>query len=93
MRLNIAKFQDGGAVPEEAAAQAPAPVAEPAPAEAQQPSPEEQIHQMAMQIAQQIGDPQVIMLLAQDLMQIAQSAAQPEQPTYQKRGGRLYLIH
>lgn len=96
MKLNIKKFQDGGAMAPEEQGGAPmpeggAPAPEQAPAPAQG-GPEQQVMQMAEQIAQQIGDPQIIMMLAEALMQIAQGAAQPQQPAYQMRGGKMYRI-
>lgn len=95
MKLNIKKFQDGGAMAPEEQAGAPMPEGAPAPEQAPAPAqggPEQQVQQMAMQIAQQIGDPQIIMMLAEALMQIAQGAAQQAQPAYQMRGGKMYRI-
>lgn len=94
MKLNIKKFQEGGPMgPEEQAAPMPAEQAAPAPAEAPAAGgPEQQVMQMAQQIAQQIGDPQIIMMLGNALIQIAQGAAQQAQPAYQMRGGKLVRI-
>ena len=94
MKLNVRKFQEGGPMGPEDPGMAPAPAEQGAPmppeaggAPAGGPGPEEQVMQMAQQIAQQIGDPQIIMMLADALMQIAQGAAQQAQPAYQIQYG------
>lgn len=93
MRLNqnyVAKFQEGGAMPAEAA-----PVEEqgaPMGPEAGAPSPEEQLQEMAGQLVdmlmQQIGDPQAVaMLLQMALEMVSQAAQAPAQ--FQRQGGKL----
>lgn len=97
MKLNVRRFQEGGPVgptPEEQGAPMPPETgAEVAP----QGGMEQQLMQVAQQIAQQIGDPQAIRMLGQMLIQIAdQGGAQvpPEeqQPVYQRNGGTFKRI-
>lgn len=92
MKLNVKYLQEGGMALEAMGPEAGAPEAS-APAEAPaEAGIEEQVMQMAQQIAQQIGDHQVIGMLGEALIQIAQSAAQPQAPAYQRQGGRLVRI-
>jgi hypothetical protein len=53
---------------------------------------EQQVMQMAQQIAQQIGDPQVIGMLGEALIQIAQGAGEQQAPAFQRRGGKMVRI-
>lgn len=57
--------------------------------------PEEQLMQMAQQIIEQLG-PEGAMMLAQMIAQMLQESsgegAQPQQPTYQRKGGKLVKI-
>lgn len=80
--MKLKFLQEGGQVeggqPAEAAA----------PAEA---NPQEQIAQMAAQIVQQLG-PEAAGLLADAIMQIIQGAAQPQQPQFARKGGKLTRI-
>lgn len=88
--MKVKKFQVGGATPapeDQAAAQGGAPAGG---------NPEEQLAQMAQQIVQQLG-PEAAAALAQMIMQMLQGAgAQSEtpagQPTYQRKGGKLFMI-
>lgn len=77
----VAKFQEGGAMPVEAAA-----------APQEQGNPMEQILQAAAQ-AVQANDPQMALQVCQALVQLAQQAqggAQPQEaPAYQRKGGKL----
>lgn len=59
----------------------------------QQPGAEEQLMQMAQQIIQQLG-PEAAAMLAQIIAQMLQEAsnAQPSQPTYQRKGGKLVKV-
>jgi hypothetical protein len=84
--MKFRKYQMGGEV---------APQAE------QQPSMEEQLMGMAQQIAEQIQDPEAIMMLAQMLMEMAQGSPEPqaeampaeEAPAQQfKRGGKSPMM-
>lgn len=85
--MKIKKFQEGGAAP--APEQGMAPGAEQGGAGA-----EEQIAQMAQAIIQQVG-PEGAALLAQVIMQMLQGGGQPQegqQPTFQRKGGKLVQI-
>ena len=90
--MKVLKFQQGGAAPEGAALEAQGG----APAQA---GPEEQLAQMAQQIIQQLG-PDAAAMLAQMLVQMLQGqqgqegggGEQPQQPTYQRKGGKLVMI-
>ena len=86
--MKVLKFQQGGAAPEGAAPEAQGG----APAQA---GPEEQLAQMAQQIIQELG-PDAAAMLAQMLVQMLQGqeggGEQPQQPTYQRQGGKLVMI-
>lgn len=90
MQLNVKKFQEGGPVgPTPEAGPAPEPMSAPTPGPE---NPERQIMQLAQQIAQQIGDPNMIRALAEALMQIADSITTPAPPAYQMCGGKMVRI-
>ena len=78
MKVNfIKKFQEGGQVEQ---------------GQPQGGGAEEQIAQMAQQLAQQLQDPKIIGMLGQALMQIAEGAVQeqaPQGPPVYKRGGKV----
>ena len=84
--MKIKRFQMGGEMPQEGA---------PAPAQGQPQGggPEEQLAQMAQEIIQQMG-PEAAMMLAQMLMQMLEGGAPApaEQPTMQRRGGKLVRL-
>jgi hypothetical protein len=82
----IRKFQDGGAA---MSAQQEQQMGQPV-KQGGQPTqgPEEQIMAIAQDIIQQMG-PDAAALLAQIIMEMLQGAAQPQQPTFQRRGGSL----
>lgn len=80
MKFNCRYMQEGGAVPAE---QAPA-----------QGGAEDQMMQLAQQLAQslleQVGDPQAALAVLQaaaEMIQQAAGAGAPAEPTFQKKGG------
>ena len=78
--MKVKKFQVGGPAP--------------APEQAAQPGPEEQIAQMAQEIIGKLG-PEASAMLAQMIMEMLQGAAQQasqQQPTYQRKGGKLSKV-
>ena len=93
--------QEGGPMPAEDSAMAegaPAPEQGNEPAAPAQASPEEMASQIAQQLVemlmQQIGDPQMVMLVLQAAQEMVSQAmgGQPEAPVYQKQGGRLVRV-
>lgn len=85
--MNVKKFQQGG----EMGATAPQEQAQ-APVETQEaPSQggmEEQIATIAQDIIQQMG-PDGAIILAQTIIKMLQEGQQPQQPTFQRKGGML----
>jgi len=99
--MKLKYLQEGGAMPMEGDPNAaPAPAPEGAPAAGGQEEMLAQLQQVAMDIVQQMG-PEAAMALAQMIVEIVQGGGQPqeaampapeEQPTYQRKGGRLFRI-
>ena len=82
----VRKFQDGGsAMPAQSMDEQAQPIEQSAP---QNQNPEEQLVAIAQYIIQQMG-PEAAAMLAQIIMEMLQGAAQPQQPTFQRRGGSL----
>jgi len=92
LNKNLIKYlQEGGAMepaPEESAA----PAAAPAP-EAGGPDPIKQTAgQLLDMLMQQIGDPQAVAAILQAALEMLQSAAAPQEPVFQRRGGKLMRV-
>lgn len=105
MKFNnkIYRFQEGGPMPEDPAMAGPAPEeagmapegAPMGPEEGGQDQMMQQIGQMAQEIIQQMG-PDAAAMLAQAIMEMLQGggagAPAPEEPAFQRMGGRLVRV-
>lgn len=97
--MKLKYLQDGGQMAPEEQGGAPAPETA-APEQGGAPaqgggSPEEAIMQVAAQLVeslmQQVQDPAIVAQILQAALQLLQQAAAPQQPTFQRRGGKVYL--
>lgn len=92
--MKIKYLQDGGQM--DPAQKAPAQAApEQGGAPAQGGSPEEAIMQIAAQLVeglmQQVQDPAIVAQILQAAQDLLAQAAAPQQPTFQRRGGKLFI--
>ena len=81
-------------------AEMPAPEEQGAPMGAEAPAgpaPEEQLQQVAGQLLdmlmKQVGDPQAVMAILQTAQEMLAQAAQPAQPAFQRKGGKLVRVN
>lgn len=102
MKINVRKFQAGGEMPVEDPSAMGGQEMESGDAAGMAPGAEgggqeqvmQQLAQLAQQIIQQLG-PEAAMALAQMIMQMVQGGGAPmgpEQPTFQRLGGRIQRI-